>query len=106
MSETTDLDEATRDAVAALAHRIRQRDALIREGAEVPDAEIAALEFMTAMRGRGWRPTPARVAQDWKGSGTGTPASEEAKQAAKDFLSKQPWFRKARPDATDKDGGS
>lgn len=107
MSEATDLDEATREAVAALAYRIRERDALIRDGGEVPDAELAALEFMTAMRGRGWRQTAAQIAPDWKAAVTGAPATKEAKQAAIDeYLANQPWFRKARPDATDEDGAS
>lgn len=52
------LDEATRAAVAALAHRVRQRD----DSDEPADAEVFALEFLTALRGQGWRLTEARPA--------------------------------------------
>lgn len=59
-----DPDQETRDAVTALAHRIRQRDA---DPPEVRlDAELFAREFITALRMRGWRPTPARPAVDWR----------------------------------------
>ncbi|MGR6915388.1 hypothetical protein ACU635_14180 [[Actinomadura] parvosata] len=46
------------DAVAALAHRLRQRDQLAAQ--ERPDAHAFALEFVTAMHGHGWRPTNAQ----------------------------------------------
>lgn len=58
----TSLDEDTAKAVAALAHRIRERDA----ASEPADAEIFSLEFMTALRGQGWRPTPAKAGPSWK----------------------------------------
>lgn len=54
-------DAETTAAVEALAHRVKARDAAIRDGEDYPDAEVVALEFMTALRGRGWRPTPARA---------------------------------------------
>lgn len=51
----TDADTAA--AIEALAHRIR-----VRDGAEDrDDADVFALEFLTALRGRGWRPTAAKV---------------------------------------------
>ncbi|TMS00134.1 hypothetical protein [Nonomuraea basaltis] len=60
---STDLDQATREAVAALVHRIRERDFASEE--DKPDAEPFALEFVMAMRFRGWRPTPAQAAVSW-----------------------------------------
>lgn len=51
-------DAETTQAVEALAHRIRQRDS---EAEHEADAEVFALEFMTALRGRGWRPTSAKT---------------------------------------------
>lgn len=60
-TESPHLDESTRAAVAALAHRVRERDALT----EKPDADLFAREYMTALRGQGWRPTAARPAQPW-----------------------------------------
>lgn len=55
-------DAETQAAIDALAYRIRNRDAAVRDGGEdVGDAEPFALEFMTALRGHGWRPTPAKV---------------------------------------------
>lgn len=59
----TDLDRETSAAVEALAHRIRNRDAAILDGSdceEIGDAEVFAREFLTALRGRGWRPTAAK----------------------------------------------
>ena len=55
-------DAETSAAIDALARRLRQRDEAMRDGAEdVADAEPFANEFITALRGRGWRPTPAKV---------------------------------------------
>ena len=51
-------DAETTAAIEALAHRVKSRDA----EADRADAEVFALEFMTALRGRGWRPTEAKVA--------------------------------------------
>lgn len=56
------LDEASRLAVAALTSRVRNRDAV--EG-DREAAELFALEYVTALRGQGWRPTPARPALRW-----------------------------------------
>jgi hypothetical protein len=50
-------------AVEALAHRIRQRDnAIHTRESDIGDAEVFALEFITALRGHGWRPTAAKTA--------------------------------------------
>jgi len=54
-------DAETAAAIDALVHRVRNRDAAIRDGGDYPDAEPFALEFLTALRGRGWRPTPAKA---------------------------------------------
>lgn len=55
-------DAETSAAIEALAYRLRQRDAAIHAAEnDIGDAEVFALEFMTALRGRGWRPTPAKT---------------------------------------------
>ena len=54
-------DNETSAAIDALVYRVKARDNAIRDGEDYPDAEPFALEFLTALRGRGWRPTPARV---------------------------------------------
>ena len=54
-------DAETSAAIEALAHRVKARDSAIRDGEDHPDAEPFALEFITAIRGRGWRPTAAKV---------------------------------------------
>jgi hypothetical protein len=54
-------DAETSAAIEALAHRVKARDKAIRDGDDHPDAEPFALEFLTALRGRGWRPTPAKA---------------------------------------------
>ena len=51
-------DPDTRSAVEALTHRLRNRD-------PDTDDEVFALEFITALRARGWRPTEARVMPAW-----------------------------------------
>jgi len=59
-------DHETRSAVEALTHRLRNRD-------PGTDDEVFALEFITALRARGWRPTEARAMPAWqrpRGSGT------------------------------------
>lgn len=52
-------DAETSAAIEALTHRLRQRDEAMRDGAEYADAEVFALEFITAMRGYGWRHSEA-----------------------------------------------
>ena len=52
-------DHETASAVDALTRRLRNRYA-------DADAEVFALEFITALRARGWRPTEARVRPAWK----------------------------------------
>ena len=52
-------DHETRAAVDALIHRLRNRD-------PDTDDEPFALEYVTALRSRGWRPTEARVQPAWK----------------------------------------
>jgi hypothetical protein len=53
-------DTETAAAIEALAYRVRERDVAIRDGQDFADADVFALEFITAFRGRGWRPTEAR----------------------------------------------
>lgn len=52
-----DIDRETREAVAALVFRLRNR-----EGA---DDEPFAQEFIAALKLRGWRPTEARPVPGW-----------------------------------------
>ncbi|MFI6317314.1 hypothetical protein ACIBG8_07335 [Nonomuraea sp. NPDC050556] len=61
MTTHESLDRQTRTAVAALAHRIRERD----QQDDPTDADIFALEYLHALRGQGWRPTNARRPQPW-----------------------------------------
>jgi hypothetical protein len=106
-AEEGDQFQATRDAVAALTDLLRKRDALICDGGEVPDAEFVAIEFWTAMRGHGWRPTAARRMPHWKAAVSGQPATPEARQTAIDeYLSDKPWMRRARGDRDEEDGAS
>ncbi len=52
-------DHETAAAAAALTRRLRDRE-------PGTDDEVFALEFITALRARGWRPTEARVRPAWK----------------------------------------
>jgi hypothetical protein len=89
------LVEETRLAVAALAHRLRNR-------AEDTDDEVFALEFVTAMRGRGWRPTAARLTPHWQQDGA--PADEQTVKSVLEELHDSDWYRKARPEGGHDDG--
>ena len=53
-------DAETTAAIKALAHRIRERDAAIRDGGDFADPDVFAAEYVAAMRGHGWRPTEAK----------------------------------------------
>lgn len=57
----TEQDRETHAAIEALAHRIRVRDAALAAGEDCGDAEPFAAEFLAALRGRGWRLTPAKT---------------------------------------------
>jgi len=54
-------DKETSAAESALAHRVRLRDIAVHDGEDHSDPEVFAAEFVTALRGYGWRPTPART---------------------------------------------
>ena len=54
-------DSETTAAIESLAHRIRERDAAIRDGQDYADPDVFAADYLTAMRGHGWRPTEARA---------------------------------------------
>jgi len=76
----SDLDRETQAAKEALTHRLRIRDAAIRDGEDCEDPELFAQEFILALRHRaGWRPTEARMPWDYRNTphGDGPPASEE-----------------------------
>lgn len=78
-------DHETTAAVDALAHRLRNRD-------PGTDDEVFALEFITALRGRGWRPTEARTAQPWQHPRTPPPpdTAERGAALARELLAKGP----------------
>lgn len=59
-------DPDTAAAVEALAHRLKARDKALRDGEDFPDAEVFASEYLTALRGHGWRPTEAKAIPAWK----------------------------------------
>ena len=70
-------DAETTAAIEALADRVRVRDAAMNDGEDYADDEVFAREFITALRGKGWRPTnaaPAPVHQ----TGAGLPKREDA----------------------------
>lgn len=56
-----------REAIAALADRIRQRDH--DQPADRTAPEVLATDFVALLRGKGWRPTaaaPPAAADDWR----------------------------------------
>ena len=75
----SDLDHESASAVDALVYRLRNRE-------PGTDDEPFALEFITAMRARGWRPTEARSPWDYRNlpAGEGTPTSEETRRAVEE----------------------
>jgi hypothetical protein len=75
---TIDLDKDTADAIAALVHRLKNRGD--SEGQYATDDDLFALEYLTAMRGRGWRPTEVRAPWEVRTgpAGCGHPESAEA----------------------------
>jgi hypothetical protein len=79
-------DHETAAAIDALTHRLRNRD-------PDTDDEVFALEFITALRARGWRPTEARVRPAWKlPAGHGVDPTEgyrAARQALDERLSRR-----------------
>lgn len=90
-----DVDSETRTAIAALVYRLKNRP-------PDDDDELFALEFMTALRGNGWRPTRARPAPPWQT--TSTPATAEARKAAVDeYVRGTDWYRRAHPEGGDHD---
>jgi hypothetical protein len=52
-------DREKRRAVASLTRRLRDRAAAVASGADVPDDEPFAAEYIAALWGQGWRPLPA-----------------------------------------------
>lgn len=99
----TDLDRETSAAVEALAHRIRNRDAAILGGSdceEIGDSEVFAREFLTALRGRGWRPTEARVLPSWKPGqpGSGKPPAGLLEELRADLAAKADHAKTDRQD--------
>lgn len=75
----TSSDQATREAIAALVYRLRQRDEATEE--DRADVEPFAQEFISALRLRGWRHTLAQAAVTW-GPPVGRGADPEKHAAA------------------------
>ena len=67
-------DTETGAAIKSLAYRIRQRDEAMRNGEDFADPDVLALEFLTALRGQGWRHTEAKVFAAAKPAAPGTAA--------------------------------
>jgi hypothetical protein len=67
-------DVETQAAIDALARRLRTRDNASDED-ERADAEVFALEFLTALRSQGWRPTEAKRRVPGLPSGVKDPAA-------------------------------
>lgn len=86
-------DADTQAAIDALTYRLRKRDAALRgeaDAGEPDDPEVFALEYLTAMRGKGWRPTPAEVSS-WKDQahgGDGLPVGQEARDLVAAYRAK------------------
>lgn len=70
-------DAETSAAVDALAHRVRSRDAAMSDGEEFADAEVFALEFITALRGHGWRPVGALATPKPAPAGVASPGDSK-----------------------------
>ena len=70
-------DRESATAADALVYRLRNRGD--GDGQFATDDQLFAREYVTAMRGRGWRPTEARTPWDYRNPphGDGPPASEE-----------------------------
>lgn len=84
MTDHESLDRQTRAAVAALTHRLRERD----NQDDPTDAEIFALEYVHALRGQGWRPTNARRPEPWTTDNRppGTDTARRGAELARDLL--------------------
>lgn len=76
----TRLGHAAASLTEALTYRLRNRGS--GPGQYPADDELFAQEFLTAVLGRGWRPTQARRA-DWRDlpTGDGLPSGQEARAA-------------------------
>lgn len=90
-------DPETTAAVEALAHRLRNK------GDE--DPEVFALEFMTALRGRGWRVTSAKAQPDAHAPGAGLPSdpnvAEMVRRTRADVEATREAFRAAQHNPQD-----
>lgn len=77
-------DAETTAAIEALAYRLRTRDAAMNDGEDYADPEVFAAEYLTAMRGRGWRVTntaPPPVHDD----GAGLPTRDDVQAVIAEF---------------------
>ncbi|GAA4626994.1 hypothetical protein GCM10023196_037470 [Actinoallomurus vinaceus] len=96
MSSEIDISAETRKAVDALVWRLKNRDP------DVPD-EVFSLEFITVLRGYGWRPTRARK-PEWTAGVSGEPASEATRKAFHAELEKQWWYARKKSDGDQRPG--
>jgi hypothetical protein len=81
----TDLDAEARAAVAALVHRLRNRGD--EDGQFSLDDELFAAEFVTALRGYGWRPLLVAPAEaDWRKASGSSRLPDAAKPGGDAYL--------------------
>jgi hypothetical protein len=76
-------DPDTTKAVEALTRRLRSWNR-----SDV-DAEVFALEFMTALWGQGWRPTEAKVPVAWAPVPVTPGAAERGAALSRDLLARR-----------------
>lgn len=78
-------DSATRDAVAALVHRLKNRGE--GENQYATDPDVFAAEYIASLRGRGWRPVLALVpVPDWRKASGDAPVPDAEKPGSADYL--------------------
>jgi hypothetical protein len=72
-------DRQKRRAVDSLVRRLREREAAVASGADAPDDEPFAAEYIAALWGQGWRPVEVLRPHDWRQGGD--PGTGEGKEA-------------------------
>jgi hypothetical protein len=86
-------DRETAAAVEALTRRLANRD-------PGTDDEVFALEFITALRARGWRPTEARARPAWqRPHGGGSGPNDEWREIRAETAAREHPFGWGMPDA-------
>lgn len=78
-----EIDAEMARAIDDLEARLRERDA----AEERPDARAFALAWITEIRGRGWRPTPAKPLPEW-GQQLGPPPNPDTAHRGAELVRK------------------